>query len=154
MNEEYREAFSEVSEILKLMPEELKNRIPEEFRSVLEKEKSKKYFPNIQEPIEEVALKKETIVILGLIHRDFLCSFEEKQRLYDEEKQELKVLNQELEEVKEKINYNDMLKNISKTKSENLDGESEKESNDKQMVNVSKEKWYKKLLNLFKRLFH
>lgn len=154
MKEEYREAFSEVSEILKLMPEELKNRISEEFINMIEKEKSKEYFPNIQEPIEEVTLKKETIVILGLIYRDFLCSLEEKQQLYEEEKQKLKLLNQELEEVKEKINYNDMLKNISKTKNESLSDESEKEDTDKQMVNVSTEKWYKKLLNLFKRIFH
>ena len=154
MKEEYREAFSEISEILKLMPEELKNKIPEEFINMVEKEKSKEYFPNIKEPIEEVPLKKETIVILGLIYRDFLCSSEEKELLYEEEKQELKLLNQEVEEVKEKINYNDMLKNISKTKIENQNNESAKENTDVQMVNVSTEKWYKKFLNLFKRLFH
>ena len=47
-----------------------------------------------------------------------------------------------------------MLKNISKTKIENQNNESAKENTDVQMVNVSTEKWYKKFLNLFKRLFH
>ncbi len=34
-------------------------------------EKAKTYCPNIQEPLEKQKLKDETIIILGLIYRDF-----------------------------------------------------------------------------------
>lgn len=151
MKKEYKEAFSEISEILKLMPDDLKCKIPEEFKNIIEMEKSEEYFPEIKEPIEEIPLKKETIIVLGLIYRDFLCSLEEKQNLYEQERQEFEKINQELEEVKENINYNDMLKNISKVKSENFN--SEEENVEKQITTISKQKWYKKILDLFKKIF-
>lgn len=38
---------------------------------MIEEEKEETYYPNIQEPLEEQKLKNETIIILGLIYRDF-----------------------------------------------------------------------------------
>lgn len=70
MKQEYREAFSEISEILNLMPVGLLNKISRRFCEMIE-EKAKTYCPNIQEPLEKQKLKDETIIILGLIYRDF-----------------------------------------------------------------------------------
>ena len=78
MKQEYREAFTEVYEIIKLMPSELSNKIPDEFIKMLEEERDNTYFPKIREPIENEILKDETIVLLDLIYRDFLCSEGEK----------------------------------------------------------------------------
>ena len=78
MKQEYRKAFTEVNAIIQLMPEELVDKIPSKFRVMLEEEEDKDYYPNIKEPLEEQKLKEETIIILGLIYRDFLCSPEER----------------------------------------------------------------------------
>lgn len=76
-----KEAFSEVDEILKIMPIDLLSKIPLEFRQTISKNKSKNYKVDIKEPLEEQNLKDETVVILGVIYREFLASPEEKEKL-------------------------------------------------------------------------
>ena len=48
MKEEYRIAFTEVNEIMKLMPIELINKIPSKFREMIEEEKDNNYIPDIK----------------------------------------------------------------------------------------------------------
>ena len=50
MQEQYLKAFSEVEQIIELMPEGLQNKIPEKFKNILSTWKDKSYVPNIQEP--------------------------------------------------------------------------------------------------------
>ena len=153
MRREYREAFSEVNEIIKLMPTELVDKIPMDFIEIIEREKSKEYFPNIQEPIENVNLKKETIILLGLIYRDFLCTPEEKQKIYEEEKIQLELLEKE-NELKEKTNYAEVLKNIADSKKESINIEnSEEKSLETRMITIQKEKWYQKIFGMLKKIF-
>ena len=98
MEREYEEAFSEVDEVLKLMPIDLLSKIPVQFRKVISENKDTNYKVNIKEPLEEQNLKKETIVILGLIYRDFLASPEEKEKLQIKDAEELKRIEQEMQE--------------------------------------------------------
>lgn len=81
MKPEYREAFEEIYEIFSLMPKELLKKIPTKFYEMIEEERDTNYSPNIQEPLEKQKLKNETIIILGLIYRDFLCSLDEKKKI-------------------------------------------------------------------------
>ena len=88
------EAFTEVNEIIKLMPEELVNKIPSKFREMIQEERDRNYVPDIKEPLENCKLKEETIIILGLMYRDFLCSPEEKSMtIVQEEKWYQKIFN-------------------------------------------------------------
>ena len=98
MEREYEEAFSEVDEVLKLMPIDLLSKIPVQFRKVISENKDTNYKVNIKEPLEEQNLKKETIVILGLIYRDFLASPEEQEKLQIKDAEELKRIEQEMQE--------------------------------------------------------
>lgn len=98
MEREYEEAFSEVDEVLKLMPIDLLSKIPVQFRKVISENKDTNYKVNIKEPLEVQNLKKETIVILGLIYRDFLASPEEKEKLQIKDAEELKRIEQEMQE--------------------------------------------------------
>ena len=98
MKQEYKKAFSEVNEIIKMMPDELTNRIPSKFKEMLEDERDKEYNPNIQEPLEKQKLKNETIIILGLIYRDFLCPTDEKRRLQEKDARELQNVQKAIEE--------------------------------------------------------
>ncbi len=149
MKEEYRIAFTEVNEIMKLMPIELINKIPSKFREMIEEEKDNNYIPDIKEPIEKCKLKNETIIILGLIYRDFLCSQDERKKLQEKDARELQKVKKDIEEMREKYNPDDIFK---KKNQNNMEESNAKEENTS-MVVVQEEKWYEKIFNLIKRIF-
>lgn len=147
MKQEYKEAFSEVNEIIKIMPDELVDKIPSKFKQMIEEESDKTYTSNIQEPLEKCKLKNETIIILGLIYRDFLCSLDEKIKLQEKDARELqKVQNAIEQEIREKYNPDDIFKNKREIKGE-------QQTEEKRLTVVQEEKWYKKIFNIIKGLF-
>ena len=147
MKQEYKEAFTEVNEIIKMMPDELVNKIPSKFREMLEDERDKEYNLNIQEPLEKCKLKNETIIILGLIYRDFLCSPDEKRRLQEKDARELQEVQRTIEEeIRKKYNPDDIFKNKREIKNE-------EQTEEKSLTLVQEEKWYQKIFNLIKGLF-
>lgn len=150
MKQEYREAFTEVNEIIKIMPNELANKIPSKFKEMIEEERDKEYTPNIQEPLEKCKLKNETIIILGLIYRDFLCSPDEKRKLQEKDARELQNVQEAIEkEIREKYNPDE----IFKRKTQNIDKATQSNIENTSMIVVPEEKWYKKIFNLIKNLF-
>ncbi len=150
MKPEYREAFEEIYEIFNLMPKELLNKIPMKFYEMVEEERDTNYSPNIQEPIEKQKLKNKTIIILGLIYRDFLCSSEERRRLQEKDAKELQEVEKTLEEeIREKYNPDDIFKNRNKSTQEEI-----QPSEETRMTIVQEEKWYQKIFNLIKGIFY
>lgn len=149
MKPEYREAFEEVFEIFNLMPKELLNKIPTKFYEMIKEERDTSYSPNIQEPLEKQKLKNETIIILGLIYRDFLCSPDEKKRLQEKDAKELQEVEKELEEqIREKYNPDDIFKNRNR-----VVPQEEQPSEETSMTIVQEEKWYQKIFSIIKNLF-
>lgn len=98
MDRNYQEAFVEVEEILKIMPVELSEKIPMKFRKIIIENQAPDYKVIIQEPLEQQKLKKETLVILGLIYRDFLCDEQERKELKIQDAQELEKIEKELQQ--------------------------------------------------------
>lgn len=98
MKREYEEAFAEVDEVFKIMPIDLLSKIPIQFRKIITEGKAKDYKITIKEPLEEQKLKEETIVILGLIYRDFLSSPEEREKLQLKDSEELKRIEEEMKQ--------------------------------------------------------
>ena len=98
MERAYEEAFAEVDEILKIMPVDLLSKIPIKFRQMISENKAKDYKVNIQEPLDEQKLKEETVIILGLIYRDFLASPEERIELQENDTKELRRIEEELQQ--------------------------------------------------------
>lgn len=98
MERVYEEAFYEVDEVLKLMPIDLRSKIPMQFRQAISENKAKNYKRDIHEPLKEQELKKETVIILGLIYRDFLASPEEKEKLQKQDLDEIQKIEQEVQE--------------------------------------------------------
>lgn len=146
MEEIYREAFVEISEIFKLMPKTLLDKIPNKFRQIIEDEKSTTYISNIKEPLEQCDLKEETIIILSLIYRDFLCSKEEKEKLQYRDAQKIKEAEDELHQ---KYNPDNLFKNRSKP---TLNNDTDVQEN-LSLVKYEEDKWYKKILNIIKKIF-
>lgn len=149
MKQEYAKAFTEVYEIFKLMPEELLNKIPKKFIEMIEEERDKEYHPNIKEPIENEILQDETVVILSLIYRDFLCTGEERKKLQEKDAKEIQIVQEKLEkELREKYNPDDIFKNRNH-KNEELETLSE----ENKMITIQEKKWYEKIFNIIKRIF-
>lgn len=145
MKIEYRNAFSEVYEIFQLMPKSLLNRIPRDFQEMIEEERNKSYYPNITEPLEKQKLKYETIIILGLIYRDFICSPEERHELQIKDARELQEIEEMFEKEKREIYNPDNV--FKENKIEKIKIEEKKE------LIIVEEKWYTKLMDIIKKIF-
>lgn len=146
MKQEYRQAFTEVYNIFELMPSEILNKIPQELYSLIKEERDKDYFPDIKEPLENQKLKNETIIILGLIYRDFLCLPEERIRLQKKDAKELQEAQRIFEEeIREKYNPDKIF--------ENRNQKIIKPQTEESLV-IVEEKWYKKIFNIIKSIFN
>ena len=95
MNRAYEEAFAEVDEILKIMPVDLLYKIPIRIRKIISENKAKNYKADIKETLDDQNLKEETVVVLGLIYRDFLASPEEREELLINDEEELRRIEQQ-----------------------------------------------------------
>lgn len=141
MKRTYEEAFVEVDEILKIMPVELLYKIPIKFRKVISDNKAKDYKVEIKEPLEEEKLKEETVVILGLIYRDFLASPEEREELQLKDAEELKRIEEEMQQQYDVDNIFKKRKN------------STKENSSTDLILYKEQGFIKKLLNIIKGIF-
>lgn len=80
-------AYSEVHEIINLLDEKYKDKIPEKIREFFDKERLKDYKPEIELdiPLKKQKLKRETIVLLAVLNLNYWCdTLEEKQKILDE----------------------------------------------------------------------
>ena len=143
MEQNLQMAFTEVYEILKVTPIELTSKIPSKFRKIIEENRDKEYKFQLEEPFNEKDLKEETIVILGLIYRDFLADPEEKEELQLKDTEKIKKVE---EEMKQKYDMENVF-NSRKAKQR-------KENSQEEMgLVVYKEGFIKKIFNLIKGIF-
>ena len=144
MERAYEEAFTEVEEVLKLMPIDLVSRIPAQFRQTISENKAENYKVIIKEPLEKQKLKEETIVILGLIYRDFLASPEEREQLQLKDAEELKRIEKEIQK-----QYN--MENIFENKKRNKNIQSKQVSTD--LTLYKEPSFLNKIFNIIKGIF-
>lgn len=145
MEEVYKKAFAEVDEILKIMPVDLLSKIPLKFRKIISENKALNYKKEITEDFTEEDLREETVVILGLIYRDFLADPEEREKLQAQDAEELRKIEEELQK-----QYN--VENIFKKRKESQKTENTEESTD--MIVYKEQGFLQKLFNLIKGIFN
>ena len=141
MDIEYQRAFTEVDEIFKLMPIDLLSKIPPKFRQIITENKDKDYRIKIEEPLEEKNLKKETVVILGLIYRDFIASPEERKQLQLKEAEDLKKIEEEMQK------QYDINQVFDKRKNKQV------EQNETELIVYKEPSFIKRFFNLIKGIF-
>lgn len=80
---EYSNSVSEVLEILKYVDDEIIEKIPLEVIKNLKQQKSPTYNPGIDfiKNLKMEDLKKETLVILATLYRDYICEEEERKEI-------------------------------------------------------------------------
>lgn len=103
LTEVYRNAFTEVYEIISYLDESDYNKIPREVISVIEENRNQDYEYFLDESIsfEEQEMLPETKAILFNFFRDYWCTNEQKEKIFNFQKSQ----RAKLEEEKRK-NYN------------------------------------------------
>lgn len=145
MNKTYKIALTEVFEILKYLPKDVKAKIPEKLIEFIKKEKDDSYVIDVKQPLNIEDYSNEAIILLGMIYIDFLCSQEEKK----EYKQKSIDLNKRLEQVAlEKYNPDKIFKE--KKDKINIINESNMQTN-LSLVRVN-ENWFTKIKGFFTRI--
>lgn len=109
---------------------------------MIERERNPYYHIDIVSPIENNNFKNETIVLLGLIYRDFLCSEEERKILQLQDAEEMKKI--ELEK-KQAIGINELFK----TNKKNNNSINNKNNS---LIVLKKEKIYVKIFKILRKI--
>jgi len=144
ITKEYAMAYREVIEILKYVPDEDVQKIPEEklefYKTNMDNEY--KYKLDMTKEFEEQEMSDITKAILANIFRDYWATPYQKERIEAKEKYDLEKLE---EEKREKYNPD----NIFKNKKEKIFVE-----NTNLPVEIKKETFFKKLISFIKGLFN
>ena len=143
MEQNLSKAFTEVYEILKVTPIELTSKIPTKFRKIIEENRDKDYRFQLEEPFNEKDLNEETVIILGLIYRDFLADPEEREELRLKDTEAIKRVE---EEMNQKYDMENVFNNKRAKKNANIHQE-------EMGLTVYKEGFIKKIFNLIKGIF-
>ena len=156
MEDNYSKAYKEIVEILKYVPEESVNKIPQEMRKMFEMEQSETYNFQIdtKRSFEEQELLEETKAILANIYRDYWATDYQKAKIVQKENQD----REELEKQKiEKYNPNDIFKNRSITTdddriNQNVQEKLDEDYNKHLPIEVQKQNIFQRLLIFIKKL--
>ena len=142
MENNLKKAYSEIYEILNLMEEEYVNKVPQKLRDLFKMEKEDNFSVNINidKPLENQNLQKDTLTILAVLYINYWSES-------DEEKQELIKLFRDVDKRNEEF-YS----------TENLFKKQEKKANlnenttNLQLI-VPKNNFFIKIINKIKNLF-
>ena len=141
-------AYSEIYEILNLMEDEDKERVPQEVRDFFEEQRMKEYKPKIRTdiPLTEQNLRRETVVLLTILVINYWCDSEEEKQSFIDELEKNEKIKMELQE---KYNPDNLFKNRRKTKEdvvmeqvENVEMIQYKEN-----LFTKLKKWFEKMFN-------
>ena len=147
MEDNNNKAFKEVVEILKRVPKESVNKIPQEMRDMFEEDMEKDYIFEIKENVEfeDLELLEETKAILANIFRDYWATPYQRERILAKEKQDRQILE---DKKREMYNPDDIFK-----KRKNSEIKHEDNYNTNLPVEIKEERFYRKLINFIKNLF-
>lgn len=142
------EVYTDISIIIGMMPDDMKNKISSSFIKFIEENKSRDYVSNINPkiPLKEQEIRKETKEVLGIIYRDYLCEDKKRNDLIRKEQMEIKEFEEELSK---KYNVDNMFKNKEADKNFKIDSIS-----DKMQMKEYKESIFKRIINKVLKVLH
>ena len=141
-------AYSEIYEILNLMEDEDKERVPQEVRDFFEEQRMKEYKPKIRTdiPLTEQNLRRETVVLLTILVINYWCDSEEEKQSFINELEKNEKVKKELQE---KYNPDNLFKNRKKTKEDVVMEKIENVGMIKYKENIitKLKEWFRKIFN-------
>ena len=149
MLDNYPKAYKEVLEVLKYVPQESVDKIPEEMLNMfkIKMDKTWNFEVDITKPFEEQELLDETKAIFANIFREYWATPYQKERIEAREKYELKKIE---DEKRKKYNPDDIFKNNKVQEVKVKPQEIEKNL----PVEVKRENFFERLVNFIKKLFN
>lgn len=133
-----KKAYTEVFYIINEMSTELRSKIPSEIIKNIENKMDRNYEFNIEDDIENAELLEDTEKILSVLYTDYLATEEEREVIRNKEKMLKEKHNTDLPELK----INEIFPRNKETKIE--------EEKTNLLTEIPKEKWYTRLLNVFR----
>lgn len=145
----YKEAVTEVLEILEHTDKEEVAKIPQDFIDFLKSNKSETYVPNldISKPIKELKLKPKTEDLLGMIYLKWWANEEEKEEFRKRAKENEKRYK---EEILTKVDSDNLFK---ENKGQNKQEIKEDAPQETILPQVSKETFLQKIINKIRNIF-
>ena len=141
-------AYSEVYEVLNLMEDEDKERVPQEVRNFFEEQRMKEYKPKIRTdiPLTEQNLRRETLVLLTILVINYWCDSEEEKQSFIDELGKNEKIKMKLQE---KYNPDNLFKNRKKTKEDIVMEQVENVEiiQYKENLFTKLKKWFEKIFN-------
>ena len=133
-------AYSELFEIINLLDESEKNKIPTKIYENIKSQKSKEYINqyNTLDDINENNIEEKTAILLTSLYLDYIANDEEKKEVED-------VLKENEKQLSEKYSTENMFKNRNK--------EENKQKINTMVTIKKKETVFTKILNKIKSLF-
>ena len=142
-------AYAEIDEILNLLEEKYREKVPEKVRTFFKEEKMFDYKPTIDvnTPLIQQNLKRETIVLLAILNINYWCENEEEKQFF---LNELAKNEDEKKKLEEKYNPDNLFKNKN-----NNDVSTDKivEPQNISMVEYKKQGIFKRFLDKITRFF-
>lgn len=142
-------AYAEIDEILNLLEEKYREKVPEKVRTFFKEEKMFDYKPTIyvNTPLIQQNLKRETIVLLAILNINYWCENEEEKQFF---LNELAKNEDEKKKLEEKYNPDNLFKNKN-----NNDVSTDKivEPQNISMVEYKKQGIFKRILDKITRFF-
>lgn len=150
MENNYHKAYKEVIEILKYVPKESVDKIPQTMLDTFNAKMDNTYnfSIDINNSFEEQELLEETKAILANIFRDYWATPYQKERIQAKERYDM----EKIEEEKRAKYNNDIFKTKENNKPDNKVEEDNTNSNNLP-IEVKKERFYEKIINFFRRIF-
>lgn len=150
MKNNYYKAYKEVIEILKYVPKESVNKIPQSMIDMFNKKMniSWNFQVDVNKTFEEQNLLDETKAIFANIYKDYWASPEEREEINKKEQNELAQIEIINSEISICFDENKVFKNKSNKSNEVI-----KEDKSDLPVEQTKEKFFKNIIRFFKRLF-
>ena len=139
-------AYAEIDEILNLLEDKYRDKVPEKVRAFFKEEKMVDYKPTIDvnTPLIQQDLKRETIVLLAILNINYWCENEEEKQFF---LNELAKNEDEKKKLEEKYNPYNLFKKRPEEKQEFVHTE------ELSVIEYKKPNFIQKLLNKIARLF-
>lgn len=130
--------YSEVYAVLKVLGNEYINKIPIKIYQYIisQKDNDLQIYYDVNKPINEQEMSKETVMFIAYLNLQYWCSEEEKQELLEIYKQNDGKIEQEL---REKYNVDNLFKNKQQQKQK-------QETEEKQLIEYEQKNYIRKLI--------
>ena len=140
-------AYAEIDEILNLLEDKYREKVPEKVRTFFKEEKMVDYKPTIDvnTPLIQQNLKRETIVLLAILNINYWCENEEERQFF---LNELAKNEEEKKRIEEKYNPDNLFKNNNDVSPDKI-----VEPQNISMVEYKKQGIFKRILDKITRFF-